>query len=173
MQQAQCEPLGAMGIRRGKAYWNGAVLNTETDRWRGGTAILTSAAIHHTILSDGVLIPGRAQWIIYCNLDRTKVGFLNLYAPNTGLERAAFWEAVARNLPAADSWIMGGDLNMVEHESDRSGNPPKKLSREEQDGWDNLILKLGLEDAWDNDDFTHYKSSSRNEVLKMRPWLRN
>ncbi|KAG0573255.1 hypothetical protein KC19_VG162200 [Ceratodon purpureus] len=53
---------------------------------------------------------------------------------------------------------MGGDLNMVEHEADRSGNPPKKLSREEQDGWDNLILKLGLEDNWESDDFTHHDS---------------
>ncbi|KAG0572449.1 hypothetical protein KC19_VG096100, partial [Ceratodon purpureus] len=142
---------------RGKAYWNGAVLNAETSRWRGRTAILTSPAVHQATHSAGIIIPGRAQWIL-CKLDNSMQGFLNLYARNSGLERATFWDTVAQNLPNADSWVMGGDLNMVEHEADRSGNPPKKLPREEQDGWDNLILKLGLEDTWESDGYTHHDS---------------
>ncbi|KAG0577127.1 hypothetical protein KC19_5G132900 [Ceratodon purpureus] len=57
---------------------------------------------------------------------------------------------------------------MVEHDSDRSGNPPKKLSREEEDGWDNLILKLGLEDVWESDDFTHYDSLRFSWTIKQK-----
>jgi hypothetical protein len=44
---------------------------------------------------------------------------------------------------------------MVVGPGDRSGNPPKKLTIEEQDEWDNLILKLGLTDSWFNDEFIH------------------
>jgi exonuclease III len=47
---------------------------------------------------------------------------------------------------------------MVERDEDRSSNTPKKLSNEEQEAWDRLTLKLGLEDAWSSDDFTHHHS---------------
>ena len=53
---------------------------------------------------------------------------------------------------------MEGDINIVEHDSDKSGNPSKKLSEEEQDNWDVLLLRLGLEDFSYCDDFTHYNS---------------
>jgi hypothetical protein len=48
---------------------------------------------------------------------------------------------------------------MVEEAEDRSGNPPKRLSAEEQDKWDNLIFKLGLTDAWLSDEFSHDRNN--------------
>lgn len=47
---------------------------------------------------------------------------------------------------------------MVENESVRSGNPLKKQCAEEQSAWDNLVLKLGLENTWLSDDFDHKNS---------------
>ncbi len=91
MKQELCNKLGALGIRRGKGYWNGAILNTETNRWRGGTAILLSVALQHTVLDSGIAVEGKAQWVI-CNIENQKIGLLNVYAPNSGQGRASLWE---------------------------------------------------------------------------------
>jgi hypothetical protein len=47
---------------------------------------------------------------------------------------------------------------MVEADVDRSSNTPKKLTSEEREAWDRLVLRLGLEDVWLGDDFTHRHS---------------
>jgi exonuclease III len=128
--EADCTKLGAMGLRRGQGLWNGSIFNAVKNRWKAGTTILISAAFSHLLLNFGILVPGRAQWITY-SLDKKVVGFLNIYAPNKGPERATFWNQIATSLPTADSWVVEGDFNMVERDEDRSSNTPKKLSNEE------------------------------------------
>ena len=49
---------------------------------------------------------------------------------------------------------------MVERESDRSIKTPKNLTKEEREAWNRLVMRLGLEDVWKSDDFTHYSSLS-------------
>jgi hypothetical protein len=80
-------------------------------------------------------------------MEKQILGILNIYAPNKGSEQASFWNHIANNIPVADSWIVGGDFNMVERESDRSINTPKNLTKEEREAWDRLIMRLGLEDV--------------------------
>jgi exonuclease III len=155
--KADCSKLGALGIRKGKGFWNGGCYNAVEDRWKAGTTILISSATSHFVIDSDIVVPGRAQWIT-CLLDKQVVGILNIYAPNKGPERATFWTQIANNLPQADSWVVGGDFNMVESETDRSSNTPKKLSREEREAWDRLVMRLGIEDVWTSDDFTHNNS---------------
>jgi exonuclease III len=122
---SDCTQLGAMGMRKGRGFWNGSIFNVAKNRWKAGTSILISAKISHLFLNSGILVPSRAQWIT-CSLDNKVVGFLNIYAPNKDSERAAFWNQIATSLPIAESWVVGGDFNMVERNVDRSCNTPKK-----------------------------------------------
>jgi exonuclease III len=149
-----CDKLGVMGFRRGKALWLGAVVNPDTGQARRGTCILLNAQMQHIVIDDDIIVANRAQWVIY-QIESHKIGFLNIYAPNQRRERATFWDEVCQGLPDADSWVLGGNINMVENEEDRSGNPPKRLSREEQGAWDNLTLRSGLQDVWQSNDFSH------------------
>jgi exonuclease III len=155
----ECNKIGALGVRKGKSFWNGGCYNALKDRWKAGTSIIVSSTIAHLVIDCGIVVPGRAQWIT-CSMEKQVLGILNIYAPNKGSERASFWNHIANNLPLADSWIVGGDFNMVERESDRSINTPKNLTREEREAWDRLVMRLGLEDVWNCDDFTHYSSLS-------------
>jgi exonuclease III len=156
--EADCIRLGALGICKGTSFWIGGCYNATKDRWKVGTAIVVSPAISHLIIDSGTIVPGRAQWIT-CSMDKEVLGILNVYAPNKGVERVNFWSQIASNLPPADSWIVGGgDFNMVERDLDRSTNTPTKISKEEKETWDRLIMKLGLEDVWHSDDFTHHSS---------------
>jgi len=171
MNQELCNKIGVLGIRRGKALWNGAVLNPDTNKFRGRTGIIVLASIYHTIIKSGIISEGKAQYII-CKIDGLEVGFLNVYAPNRGRERAKFWEHICKQLPQASSWSIIGDFNMITNESDRSGN--KKLIRGiEQDAWDNLTFKYGLEDSYLNDDFnsqnslTYTWSNKRDTELQL------
>ena len=47
---------------------------------------------------------------------------------------------------------------MVEYKVDCKSSSSKKLLEEEQDKWDKLIFKLGLEDIWYRDDFINFGS---------------
>lgn len=87
-----------------------------------------------------------------------KLGFINVYTPNTGRARGTFWQDITAQLPPADSWVLGGDFNIGEHDSDRSDGLPKKISAHEQEGWDTLTTHFGLEDTWSSDDFLHKNS---------------
>jgi len=96
------------------------------------------------------------QYII-CKIEGLEIGFLNVYAPNCGKERAKFWDEINLSLPPTSSWYVLGDFNMVQHEADRSGNK-KLIKGEEQEAWDNLIFQQGLEDATYSDDFNSHNS---------------
>ena len=92
------------------------------------------------------MILGKAQWII-CSLDKKKIGFLNIYVPNIGANMVVYSQNIANDLPEMDLWVVGEDLNMMEYEVDCTGNLLKKLSKKEQDEWDNLVLKFGVENT--------------------------
>jgi hypothetical protein len=69
MDQRTCNSVGALGIRKGKALWNGAVHNHDTNRWRGGTTIFLSPPLQHASTKSGISVLGRAHWVI-CNLEQ-------------------------------------------------------------------------------------------------------
>jgi len=72
-----------------------------------------SNSIAHTVIHSGIIKESRAQFII-CRLDNLDVGFVNIYAPNRGNERAELWDIFSSQLPPASSWTILGDFNMVE-----------------------------------------------------------
>ena len=76
-----------------------------------------SPPLQYASTKSGISIPGRAQWTI-CNKEQRKIGFLNIYVPNNGKDRATFWAEISSSLPQADSWIVGSDINMVKEAED-------------------------------------------------------
>ena len=49
-----------------------------------------------------------------------KLGFLNIYAPNSGGARREFWFKIGSHLPSVDHWCMVSDFNMIEDFGDRT-----------------------------------------------------
>mgnify|MGYP000724650853 CR=1 FL=1 len=72
------------------------------------------------MLDVGNLLLGRAQYVII-NFHNKKVGFLNLYAPNSSRERLKMWIELDSSLPIVDHWCIVGDFNMIEDHKGRSG----------------------------------------------------
>lgn len=75
MNQELCEKIGSLGIKRGQGFWNGEILNTETQRYRGGIGIIVTSRIAHTVINSGIIYAGRVQFII-CKIDELELGFL-------------------------------------------------------------------------------------------------
>ena len=71
---------------------------------------------------------GRAQFIVLKILEK-KVGFLNVYAPNSATRRAQFWCQLWNDLPVMDHWCIVGDFNMLAD-------------------WEKLCFKFNLQDLW-------------------------
>ena len=44
---------------------------------------------------------------------------MNLYAPNSAVERAKLWLSLFDYVSLADCWLVGGDFNMIEDVADR------------------------------------------------------
>ena len=68
----------------------------------------------------GNLLLGRAQYVIM-KFHNKKVGFLNLYAPNSARERLKMWIELNSSLPVVDHWCVVGDFNMIDDPDDKSG----------------------------------------------------
>ena len=72
----------------GAHFWNSASYTTLGDRFFGGTGILVSPPLTPFIVDQGIVLDFRAQYIIL-EIDKMKIGVLNLYAPNL-LEETRF-----------------------------------------------------------------------------------
>ena len=84
---------------------------------QGGVCISIGDAWRSAIVGQGIIFPGRAQWLVI-QWGQQRLGMLNVYAPNHASARAIFWTEVALGLPAADSWCVGGGFNMLERAED-------------------------------------------------------
>ena len=47
------------------------------------------------------------------------------------LQELKIWNHIIAGLPNANSWILGGDINMVKRDAHKSRNPSQKLLEEE------------------------------------------
>lgn len=128
---------------------------------------MMSSKLQHGVIDSNIIIPGKTQWIL-CLIDKQKAGLVNVYVPNIGRERGIFSHEVVAQMPDVDCWVLGGDFNMVEQDSDRSGRPPKKLSSHEQEGWDTLTMRLGIEDTWNNDNCSYEDSLRFSSTNKQQ-----
>ena len=72
------------------------------------------------VFDHGTLIPGRALWV-GLELEGSRIGVLNIYAPTDPWCRATFWRTLMELLPVMDSWIVGRDFNNLETMEDQQG----------------------------------------------------
>ena len=94
------------------------------------------------IVDKGFLQGGRAQFIVLKILEK-KVGFLNVYAPNSATGRAQFWCQLWNDLPVMDHWCIVGDFNLLEVPSDRMGGSIVTISGTELADYAlNLICRI-------------------------------
>ena len=79
----------------------------------GGVCTSVSELLSQRVFDHGTLIPGRALWI-GLELEGSRIGVLNIYAPTDLRRRATFWRTLTELLPVMDLWIVGGDFNNLE-----------------------------------------------------------
>ena len=48
------------------------------------------------------------------DIEGSRIGILNIYAPTDLRQRAAFWSTLPDLVPEMGSWIVGGDFNNLE-----------------------------------------------------------
>ncbi|KAG0620297.1 hypothetical protein M758_4G205500, partial [Ceratodon purpureus] len=102
----------------------------------------------------------RAHYIILDAVARSRLGFINVYAPNHPRDRSALWEALLRELPNGCRWLLMGDLNMVERRADKSSACGRMLPAFERHTFELLKTGLNLDEpplapdslrySWDN-----------------------
>ncbi|MCO5568576.1 hypothetical protein L7F22_022275 [Adiantum nelumboides] len=109
---------------------------------------------------------GRSLYVAI-DFDGTLVGFLTVYAHNTPRERARFWAQLIDALPNVDTWIVGGDFNNIESDSDWCSDTRPVLSSispHEQEEWDRFLLATYVTDL----DTSSPKSSTKHQITNSR-----
>lgn len=157
-----------LDFKGGTSLWNNALYSAEGARFKAGTCILLGKQLVPFIVDSGVLIEGRAQFVIL-DIHNTRIGTLNIYAPNHTAARAQFWTRLRfQHLPLAD-WIVAGDFNMTESDEDRSPNYLESaMGQREQSTWNSFALSLGISDTFYVDDFRKI-GSKRHTWSKQKP----
>lgn len=106
-------------FKGGASFWNNALYSAVGDKFTAGTGISISRLLATKVLDSGVLVEGRAQFLIL-DINGSHIGILNIYGPNDTGRRAQFWGILADiDYPEAD-WILCGDFNMTELGEDRT-----------------------------------------------------
>ncbi|MCO5614189.1 hypothetical protein L7F22_068470 [Adiantum nelumboides] len=107
-----------------------------------GVCISVSPRLLSSVTHHDTLIAGRALFVAI-DIDGTLVGFLTVYAPNSPRDRARFWSQLTDFLPIVDTWIVGGDFNNIESDSDwcsENRSVLSSISLQEQEEWDRFFL---------------------------------
>ena len=124
--------------------WSSAIGNSGT---QGGVCMAIADKWKTFIISQEVIVPGRAQYVVI-HERQTTWGYLNIYAPNHASARKQFWCDIAAAVPQVDHWCMAGDFNMIEDPMDRKGGSSVTIFGEELAAWERLCLKLRILDVW-------------------------
>jgi exonuclease III len=124
----------------------------------GGTAILVHPRLK--IISSGAITRGLV-WVSI-EIAQEIVHFASIYAPNTYIERKALWYAIANSAPKG-KWVISGDFNMVESQSDSTSNSPV-MNGDKLEEWRLLKMKLALKDAAEIKDITGPKFTRRGTI---------
>ena len=83
-------------------------------------------------------------------LEDSRIGVLNIYAPIDLRRRVTFWRTLIKLLPTMDSWIDGGDFNNLETMEDQHGRGPEfaGITQAEQSAWETFLFAIGGRDSW-------------------------
>ena len=115
LSDKRIDTYGNMLKENWKYYWAPVI---DDQNKHGGLCIALIEKWSQKVLDCRVLVEGRAQYIILMVSD-LKLGFLNIYAPNSTGSRKEFWFKIGSDLPSVDHWCMVGDFNMIEDFGDR------------------------------------------------------
>lgn len=130
-----------------------------------GVCISVSASYVASVVQHGVLVPGRAMYIVVGIAD-ARIGFLTIYAPTHARARSDFWmlmvDALRPLSSSVDSWVVGGDFNNIESALDYQAEVAPVLTSiapSEQDAWERFLLGFHVDDAWRTPAFAHQSCS--------------
>ncbi|MCO5602254.1 hypothetical protein L7F22_056383 [Adiantum nelumboides] len=123
LSYAHTQRYGKLLPRGSHTFWDPAVGGHLSN---GGVCISVGSRWLARVGDHGTLVPGRAMWItLQCGA--SFVGVLCIYAPTTVVERSWFRDRIVDALSSVDSWIVGGDFNIVETFVDWRAAQPRVL----------------------------------------------
>lgn len=155
-------PFGHLLGTGSRTYWSPSIGESGHSC---GVCISVSATFVASVCQHGVLVPGRAMYVIL-RIAESRIGFLSIYAPTHARARSAFWsllvDVLRPVLSSVDSWVVGGDFNNIESAQDYQAEVPPVLTSiasTEQDAWERFLLCIRAVDAWYTPSFAHLPSS--------------
>uniref|UniRef100_A0A3Q3FCW5 Synaptic vesicle glycoprotein 2C-like n=1 Tax=Labrus bergylta TaxID=56723 RepID=A0A3Q3FCW5_9LABR len=107
-------------------WWEGSNYLSHGTNFSAGVAILFRASANVKIVSCAEIVKGRLL-IVRAEIEDTVFCFTNIYAPNNGAERVAFYTRLQKELLIynQDQIILGGDFNCtLDFTVDRIGEEP-------------------------------------------------
>ncbi|KZT29847.1 DNase I-like protein, partial [Neolentinus lepideus HHB14362 ss-1] len=148
-------------------------------RGRAGVAtVINKQLVDETTVQTTEVIPGWAT-LSQMSLRRgSKLSIMNVYAPNTPSENAAFWHDIQSWLSNHPSVrkpdVLAGDFNMVEDAIDRL--PARNDSVVTCEALADLKQVLRVRDGWrtifpDTKGFTYLQSGGMNGAAPSQSWL--
>ncbi len=144
-------------------WWEGECILSHGTNLSAGVAIIFSKHLDLNILSTIELEKGRILMAIV-DIKELKFLFINVYAPNVGLQRIELFgrlnTEIIKHVDEGMCVIMGGDWNCTTNfVLDRNGEEPHSLSSK-------MLLKITQEldfiDVWRN----------RNQLTKQYTWVK-
>uniref|UniRef100_A0A3Q3ERM5 Reverse transcriptase domain-containing protein n=1 Tax=Labrus bergylta TaxID=56723 RepID=A0A3Q3ERM5_9LABR len=111
-------------------WWEGSNYLSHGTNFSAGVAILFRASANVKIVSCAEIVKGRLL-IVRAEIEDTVFCFTNIYAPNNGAERVAFYTRLQKELVIynQDQIILGGDFNCtLDFTVDRIGEEPHPYS---------------------------------------------
>ena len=82
-----------------------------------------------------------------------KVGFNNIYAPNLRGDCILLWKELLSWAHLADSWVIGGDFNMVDFFVNKKGGREGGIHPLKRAAWDAFLFNFNGTDGWLEDAF--------------------
>jgi len=119
-----------------------------SQRISAGMAILVDKTISPLITDHGILVEGRAQFIMLQPPGEGSLTIINIYASLHSTDRAQLWQKVSQANFNADHVILEGDFNHQEVLECRGTAGLKQMNRRESSSWHLMMLKYGLSDTW-------------------------
>jgi hypothetical protein len=139
--------------------------SAEGARFHAGTSTSLSIEMTDYLVESAVVLEGRAQFVIL-EINKTRVGILNIYAPNDTGHRARFCNNLAEFPFQEACWMATGDFNMTELSSDKSHDfNARYMGRREESAWARFTLRLGIQDVFHSEEY-------RKIGNKMHTWRR-
>ncbi|KAI4891758.1 hypothetical protein NFI96_005206 [Prochilodus magdalenae] len=145
-----------------RMWWKGPVFLSNGTNVSAGLAILVSPGLSFNIISQKDVCSGRL-FILHASIYEQQFILVNVYAPNTGRDRAAMFTTLRTELSQYDQdaiLILGGDWNCtLDFTMDRTGDEPHMLSANVLKG---VVMDNDLVDCW----------RIKHPSLKQFTWLK-